>query len=807
MATAYTAEFTMSVINAQPRVKWPEFTTPILPGASSLQGQENAYAYLSWYLLNAYYVPGQAGQPGVSAPYAYDIHYFFTGSLNTYIDIHTFDPSNAVWPGTQGFSGGWNVPCQSVTTDPASGKPLCTWVSPTDQASLTFTTGDFSAVQTQMHNEIVDLTNVLLFLVDGSTNMKDITVSGNANTALALLGAASEVMSSINQPTVAATPASVSPWNIVSMVGGFLTLATTVPTDGLVSPETAPYLDKGLNVVADMFGLAGTVGGGITPPNSTSSGLPGQDLQLLTTIGDLANSGLQGQMLAGFDTVVDGITSDWGKLSALGPKVVDPNNAAFFFPNQVLQNASITIMNQAEQRSLYLSLIPQFFQVQEWPMSAGLTNEGVFPNMSYATTDSGTGTTFYTPWDPVPANSAVWYPTYGGYWNGSSGYCPYINYCAVEWFVDWYMLAEPFVNVGASDTYAPWMTSQLSTTLFASGPSALNFSFDAFVAQGGPMQAPLNGKSAFVNLATQLGEATGHNSSNIFPASYPGVSAPPNVGAPPPSPLNTTTTLQAPTTAYAGQNVTMQAMVASQVSGGAVPTGTVQFRDGSTVLGTGTLDGTGNTTYTASGLAVGNHSLAAYYISNGKSDASNSAVTALTIYAGAPDITMSLSANTVNISYGSTSPAVSVTVGSLSGLSGNVTFSCTGLPVGMVCNFNPATPAVTAGGTASTSLTITASTPATTAAAAMPWFKGGAGILILPVSLFLLWRIRRGSRGIQELLCLALLTFTITGLLSGCNGGSKLVTQPALPSGPQTILVNATGDSATKSVPLTLTIQ
>ena len=155
-----------------------------------------------------------------------------------------------------------------------------------------------------MHNEIVDLTNVLLFLVDGSTNMKDITVAGNANTALALLGAASEVMASINQPTISATPATVSPWNIVNMVGSLI-LATTVPTDGLVSPETAPYLDKGLNVVADLFGLSGTVGGGITPPNSTSSGLPSQDLQLFTTIGDLANSGLQGQMLAGFDTVAD----------------------------------------------------------------------------------------------------------------------------------------------------------------------------------------------------------------------------------------------------------------------------------------------------------------------------------------------------------------------------------------------------------------------------------------------------------------------------------------------------------------------
>ena len=802
-ATADSADFSMDLVNAQQPVSWPEFTAPILPGASSLQGQENAYAYLSWYLLNAYYVPGQAGQPGVSAPYAYDIHYFFTGSLNTYIDIHTFDPLNAIWPGAQGFSGNWNIPCKSITTDPASGKPLCTWVSPTDQTTLTFTTGDFSAVQTQMHNEIVDLTNVLLFLVDGSTNMKDITVAGNANTALALLGAASEVMASINQPTISATPATVSPWNIVNMVGSFLTLATTVPTDGLVSPETAPYLDKGLNVVADLFGLSGTVGGGITPPNSTSSGLPSQDLQLFTTIGDLANSGLQGQMLAGFDTVADGITGDWGKLNTLGPKVVDPNNTAFFFPNQVLQNASITVMNQAEQRSLYLSLIPQFFQVQMWPMCLGLTNEGVNPNMAYNASKGGDGgNPFYTQWDPAPANSAVWYPTYGGY----SG-PPFPNYASVEWFVDWYMLAEPFQNVGASDTYAPWMSSQLATTLFTGGPSALNFSFDQFVAQGGPMQLPLNGKSAFADLAHNLGEFTGHQNSNIVAAFYPDGSAPGSgVGSPSPSPLNTITTLQAPTTAYADQSVAMQATVVPQVSGGPVPTGTVQFRDGSTILGTGTLDATGNTSYTATGLGVGTHSLGAYYISNGNSDASNSAITTLTVYAtDGPNMTLSLSAQSVNIAYGSTSPAVTIKVGSLSGLSGNVAFTCSGLPVGMSCNFNPATPAITTGGTATTSLTVTATAP--TNAASMPWFRGITGLLILPVSLLLLGRIRKGAHRIQALLCLIVLAVSSAGLLTGCGGGSKQVTQPTLPSGPQTILVSASTDTVTKSIPLTLNIQ
>jgi hypothetical protein len=124
---------------------------------------------------------------------------------------------------------------------------------------------------------------------------------------------------------------------------------------------------------------------------------------------------------------------------------------------------------------------------------------------------------------------------------------------------------------------------------------------------------------------------------------------------------------------------------------------------------------------------------------------------------------------------------------------------------GTTCNFSPATPAITSGGTASTSLTITATVP--TSAAAMPWFKGITGLLVLPASLLLLGRIRKGARGIQALLCLALLVLTFTGLFTGCSGGSKIVTQPNLPTGPQTILVSAATDSVTKTVPLTLNVQ
>ncbi|MGD0464871.1 MAG: Ig-like domain repeat protein, partial [Tepidisphaeraceae bacterium] len=62
-----------------------------------------------------------------------------------------------------------------------------------------------------------------------------------------------------------------------------------------------------------------------------------------------------------------------------------------------------------------------------------------------------------------------------------------------------------------------------------------------------------------------------------------------------------------------GQSVTFTATVAATAPGAGTPTGTVTFEDGSTTLGTGTLDGSGQTTLSTSALSVGSHSIAVVY--------------------------------------------------------------------------------------------------------------------------------------------------------------------------------------------------
>jgi hypothetical protein len=93
----------------------------------------------------------------------------------------------------------------------------------------------------------------------------------------------------------------------------------------------------------------------------------------------------------------------------------------------------------------------------------------------------------------------------------------------------------------------------------------------------------------------------------------------------------TTTTLSAtPSSAAVGTAVAFTAMV-KPTSGSGVPTGTVTFQNGSTVLGSATLNGTGQATYTASSLAVGTYSVTAAYGGDGANLASTSTAVAVTI--------------------------------------------------------------------------------------------------------------------------------------------------------------------------------
>jgi alpha-tubulin suppressor-like RCC1 family protein len=107
-------------------------------------------------------------------------------------------------------------------------------------------------------------------------------------------------------------------------------------------------------------------------------------------------------------------------------------------------------------------------------------------------------------------------------------------------------------------------------------------------------------------------------------------------------PTTTVLTSSPSGTAKLGEGVTLSATVSSS-SG--TPGGSVSFFDGSTSLGTGTLNGSGVATLSVSSLALGAHSLTATYAASGNYDASTSAGLSLAINKSDSTTTVSSSPN------------------------------------------------------------------------------------------------------------------------------------------------------------------
>jgi hypothetical protein len=772
-------DFTMGLVISQQPVDWPEMSQTVIlpatanaPAADSIGGQQAAYRWLSYNLIKYVYIQGAAGT------HLDDLHYYFTGGSNSYFDYHTYDPKNFTsWVKTS------NPILQADSLCISSTATSCTWLDPVTSASTTFSANDLAAVGQQLSAEVIDLTNILQFMVSGSTNQKDVVASGNANLGLALVGAAATVQGSTLQPDPK-TAVSFNVSNILNLVGSAINIAATIGTDGIVPSDVASKVDKAITIIGDIFQGAGSITGGLGS-STNSTALPSPNYVFTTTIGELANSDLQGQLGIGFDIMLDSILSDWGKMSAIGPLITDSSNTGFYSQNQVAQNATIQQMNQAAQRSFYLSLLPSFYSVQYWPGVYGAASNNNAPDMG-DNPERTTCNSFYL-WSPNPPPFvSTWYPSYSGapqpFPSDPVGGGPIIN-------IDYYVIGGTVQDKSSTSARIQFIDTQLASTLFSA--SGLNLPFDPFVSRTGPMSG------VFVDMSAH--DLTGFPNDQICSFNDYNNRNRATLGLPSPVAVATTTTFSGPSAAILGESVTLRA--AAQTATALITTGSILFKDGALALGTVPMDATGHASFNASGLSLGSHSIVAYFLSSTNYSASASPAGTLTIYANAPDLSLSTSAGNLLVTYGTTSPTVNLQITSMAGLAGTVSLACSGLPIGMTCNFNPGQVAITAGGTTTASLVISSSSANSAAAVSL---QGIVSLLLLPMSLLALWRIRNGARDMQALLSLAVLCVASFGLMLGCGGTTTKAFQE---TGSKTVLVTATMGSVTRSIPLNVTIQ
>jgi len=264
----------------------------------------------------------------------------------------------------------------------------------------------------------------------------------------------------------------------------------------------------------------------------------------------------------------------------------------------------------------------------------------------------------------------------------------------------------------------------------------------------------------------------------------------------------TGTLLSVPTGAQPNTAVILQAFVYATM-GVAAPTGTVQFFDGTTALGSPVALNDELATLTTTQLSNGVNSITAAY--SGDSNFSSSTSPATSVFVGNPDFQIAV--NPGNVTVSSSTPGttkVLVSPGLGLGFVGAVSFACSGQPAGTSCSFQPATLNLDGFTPQTTTLTISMAAASAnvihTTGGRWPVLAGSVGLVW---TIFLIWPGRRRSRLGSVLVVLVLL-----GVAAGCGGGgstpapsnSGTTTTTSSTANSYVLVVTATGGSGTSAV-------
>jgi hypothetical protein len=226
-------------------------------------------------------------------------------------------------------------------------------------------------------------------------------------------------------------------------------------------------------------------------------------------------------------------------------------------------------------------------------------------------------------------------------------------------------------------------------------------------------------------------------------------------------------------------------LINAAVSAVAIPTGTVTFYDGRTAIGTATVDANGNAGFTTSSLSVGTHAITASFGGSTNFGSSVSAVVNEVILSYTGSFSITVTPKSANL-YTGESAQFNATVTPVGGWNGDVTLTCSQLPIDTTCAFGTAT--ITAGN-GTTSLIIQTAAPQhadSGPSSHFPWRHGTTAGLALAL-MILPWQLRR-SRFLWKVIVLAAIGGA-SGIISGCGAGPVT---GGTPPGAYNVSVNAT---------------
>jgi hypothetical protein len=274
--------------------------------------------------------------------------------------------------------------------------------------------------------------------------------------------------------------------------------------------------------------------------------------------------------------------------------------------------------------------------------------------------------------------------------------------------------------------------------------------------------------------------------------------------------IPTATELSAASTTGANSQSILVATVQDSGVSGVVPTGTVTFMNGSTKVGSASLNANGVATLTPV-LGTGTYQIVASYAGDAQHAPSTSL--AMPITGNGSSFSINITPATISIAT-SQNATVAVNLTSVSGFTDTVSLGCVGLPAMVNCHFSNIDVKLGANATASTQLTIDTDNPLGGGTTAMNKPRRDSSVhiaalgLSFPFSLMMGWWVWSFRRRYAKMLT-AVLFLVLTGaavLATGCGGGFK---QDSATPGSYTIQITGVGVNSNvtqyQTVKLTIT--
>lgn len=317
--------YDFSSIASQPKVDWPLTDTP---------GHIAAYHYASEvFTQNNWGYSGKIGDV-----HAADLRYYYTSTSIGKTSNLDFLPSNPQYPTYPGPGYG-------------------------------FTAQDLVDANAQLYQELTALLDAKNFLGDRSGGGLESLLFGGENSVADDAIAATYNILNNQFGATANTEVSVSAADWMGFLGGLTTLGSAV-----LGPLDLPIAAA---VVGTASGVLAT--GAAWSPFATSdpASPPSYMNTFDTTLGQLQQnqSSYVKNLQYSYDSSLDAIYSDWAKLNAVFKETAN-SSSGWLLPDNVTSEGLATTFQNAIDRSMYIQVVPQFYQLDTFSAQPVSTLQG-----------------------------------------------------------------------------------------------------------------------------------------------------------------------------------------------------------------------------------------------------------------------------------------------------------------------------------------------------------------------------------------------------------------------------------------------